>query len=168
MITSGQATDLEAKVRLKEAKMIAGPNTAHLRRGHGYRAFISKILQYSMGWSDLQWASEKVFVLPTAADAQWNDGTMPADLSFAGESGGCIYNVLYIPASWHCELSILRPPSDRTGRPVTPFKFIVGFSILAVAIDVASKEVVLLERFSFIPIIPGGTDGAVPLQTAKW
>jgi hypothetical protein len=169
MITSGQATDLEAKMRLKEAKMIQGPNTALLRRGESCEKFISSILQYSIGWSDLQWASKKVFALPTAADAQWNDGTRPADLSFGGESGGCIYNVLYFPASGHCELSILRPPSDRTGRPVTQYKILVGFSILAVAIDATSKEVVLLQRFFFTPIIPRGTDGAMPRQaTAKW
>jgi hypothetical protein len=150
VLASGQATDLEAKVRLKEAKMIEGPGAVNLNRGRGYQEFISKILRYSLGWSDLQWTSDMVFGIPIAAKTQWNDGTEPTEPSFAGESGGCIYSVFSVPASRQSELSILRPMSERTGRQLSQFTLKVGFPIRAVAIDTASKEVVLLERFLFI------------------
>ena len=149
-ITSGQATDLEAKVRLKETNMIEGPGAAKLRRGRDYQELISKIFRYSSGWSDLQWASEKYFAVPTAAIAEWNDGTRPTDPSFVGESGGCIYSIFSVLGSQHSELFIMRPPSERTGRQDSQFTLTLGFHIRAVAIDVASKEVVLLERFLFI------------------
>jgi len=149
-ITSGQASDLEAKIRLREAKMIEGPGVAGLHRGHGYRELISKIFRYSFGWSDLQWTSENIFGLPTAINAQWNDGTRPTDPAFLGESGGCIYNVFFPHGSRHNELSILRPPSERTGRQVSQFILKIDFPIRAVAIDATLKEVVLLERFLFI------------------
>ncbi|KAF8223427.1 hypothetical protein L208DRAFT_1381439 [Tricholoma matsutake] len=150
MITSGHATDLEAKMRLKEAKMIEGPGVSNLTRGRGHQEFISKILRYSLGWSDLQWTSESFWGLPTAVNTQWNDGTRPTDPCFVGESGGCIYNVFSVPGLHHSDLYITRPPSERTGREVSQFILKMDFPIRAVAIDVASKHVVLLE-LRFLP-----------------
>ena len=148
--------------------MIEGPGAAKLHRGHDYQELISKIFRYSLGWSDLQWASEKYFALPTAPTATWNDGTRPTDGSFVGESGGCIYSMFFVPGSQHSELFIMRPVSERTGRQDSHFTLKIGFRISAVAIDVASKEVVLLEMFLFIFHCSINTNGSAPPQTAEW
>jgi hypothetical protein len=151
MITSGQASDLETKVRLKDAKLIEGPGATNLHRGRSYQEFMSKILRYSTGWLDLQWASHMSFGLPCPGNTQWHDGTVPTHLSFVGESGGCIYNVTSIlgNATWYSELTVVRPASQRTGRQVFQFSFKLGFPIRAVAVDSTSLEVVLLERFFY-------------------
>jgi hypothetical protein len=153
-LTSGQATDLEAKVRLKEAKLIVGPGAANLHRGRDYQAFISNILRYSSGWSNLQWTSKKYFTLPSDPNVEWYDGTRPTYPSFVGESGGCIYSISSPPGSSHSQLFAVRPPSERTGRQDTHFTLNVDFHIRGVAIDVASKEVVLLQMFFVTSQIP--------------
>ena len=154
VITSGQSTDLEARMRLKEAKMIEGPGASKLYRGRSYQEFISKIIRYSMGWSDLQWTSTSFFAAPTCLEMPWHDGTEPIVSNFMGESGGCIYNMFSPAGLGHSELSILMPPSERTGRHEEYFTMKIGFQICAVAIDATLQEVALLERsfFSFLNI----------------
>ena len=135
--------------------MIAGPGASILHRGNSYKEFIEKLSRYISGWSDLQWTSQKLFGLPGTVTIQWCDGAVPNESSFMGESGGCVYYV-FPPSPWstHWTLCIFRPPSVRTGRE-GPSQYLLklSFAIRAVAIDVVSKEIVLLERSFVIPAV---------------
>jgi hypothetical protein len=160
-ITGGQSTDLEAKMRLKEAKMIEGPSASTLYRGRSYQEFISKIIRYSMGWSDLQWTSKSVYPAPTHISLPWHDGTRPLVDNFMGESGGCMYTVYSPTGLGYSQLAILRPSSERTGRKLPGyFTMKIDFIICAVAIDSILENVVLLQRSFLISHIIKATDCA--------